>query len=205
MPVAGCSAANAAHAFGVYDWVRYRIVPMKRVGNSVFLPLALVPVASLAFALAAAEPANTADAPAVPPPTTRAQPSASSVPDPKTCVVVLEEMGRVGFRIADAQAVAESILRALRPRVGRDGIVYAGVAKSQAELQRMLGKGVETPEIQQQKLDYFKAAEGNASWLLRARFGIDKKAIKAQRHWITVSCRKKGAAPESPSAGKKGR
>jgi hypothetical protein len=124
--------------------------------------------------------------------------SGDSLPDPKRCVVLLEELTDVGFRIADAQGVAETVQRAIRKRVGRDGIVYGGVAKSQRELQKMLGQGVETPAIQQKKLDYFKAAEENATWLLRARFGVSKKGPKDKKHWITLSCRKRGADPKSP-------
>lgn len=119
--------------------------------------------------------------------------SGDSLPDPKRCVVLLEELGDVGFRIADAQGVAETVQRAMRKRVGRDGIVYGGVAKSQRQLQKMLGQGVETPAIQQKKLDYFKAAEENATWVLRARFGTSKKAPKDKKHWITVTCRKRDA------------
>jgi hypothetical protein len=124
--------------------------------------------------------------------------SGDSLPDPKRCVVLLEELTDVGFRIADAQGVAETVQRAIRKRVGRDGIVYGGVVKSQRELQKMLGQGVETPAIQQKKLDYFKAAEDNATWLLRARFGTSKKGPKDKKHWITVSCRKRGGDPKSP-------
>lgn len=133
--------------------------------------------------------------PAAPAP---AHESGDTLPDPRRCVVLLEELGDVGFRIADAQAVADTVQRGLRTRVGRDGIIYGGIAKSQAELQKMLGPSVETPAIQQKKLDYFKAAEANATWIVRARFGVDKKAPKDKRHWITLACRKKGADPKSP-------
>jgi hypothetical protein len=70
--------------------------------------------------------------------------------------------------------------------------------KSQRELQKMLGQGVETPEIQQKKLAYFQAAEQNATWLVRARFGTNKKGPKDKKNWITVSCRKKGADAKVP-------
>jgi hypothetical protein len=112
------------------------------------------------------------------------------VPDAKKCVIVVEELKDVGFRIADAQAVAQILEAKLRERVGRDGVIYGGVAKSQAQLQKMLGPGVETPAIQQEKLDYFKAAEANAKWRVSAKFGTNKKAPADKRNWITVACRK---------------
>ncbi len=115
--------------------------------------------------------------------------------DPQKCVVVLEEMGDVGFRIADAQAAAEAVATHLRKRVGRDGVVYQGVQKSQLQLQTMLGKSVETPAIQQEQLDYFAAAEKNAPWRVRVRFGANKKAKHPDSaQWITATCLKKGTA-----------
>lgn len=113
--------------------------------------------------------------------------------DPKRCVAVLEEMGSVGFRISDAQVVADAVLTSMRKRVGHDAAHYAGVAASAAAMKKLL----QTPEgagPQESQLAFFKGCEDAAPWRLRARFGTDKKGEK--NHWVTLSCRKKGADPD---------
>ena len=125
--------------------------------------------------------------------TARAQSIAGSLSDPKKCVVILEGMGDVGFRISDAGMIADGVITAIRKRVGFDGAQYAGVAEAAASMKRILA----TPEgggPQAEKLAWFKECETNAPWRIKARFGTPKPAAKkagALAHWVTVSCRKK--------------
>lgn len=110
--------------------------------------------------------------------------------DPARCAVILEDMGPVGFRISDAQVVADALLTGLRKRVGFDGAHYEGVAASAAAMKKLLA----TPEgagPQEAQLAWFEKCEEHAPWRVRARFGTASKG--AQRHWISVTCRKKGA------------
>lgn len=123
----------------------------------------------------------------------RAQSIAGALSDPNKCVVILEGMGEVGFRISDAGMVADGVITGIRKRVGFDGAQYAGVAESAAALKKLLA----TPEgggPQEEKLAWFKLCEANAPWRIKARFGTATKVAKkkgALAHWVTVSCRKK--------------
>ena len=45
---------------------------------------------------------------------------------------MVEDMGDVGFRISDAQAVAESVVAPLKKRVGAQAAFYEGVLKAAA-------------------------------------------------------------------------
>jgi hypothetical protein len=119
---------------------------------------------------------------------TRAQSVTPTLGDPKKCVVILEGMGDVGFRISDAQVVADGVITAMRKRVGFEGAHYAGVAESAAAMKKLLA----TPEgagPQEAQLAWFKECEANAPWRIKARFGTSKKK-GTQPHWVTVSCRK---------------
>jgi hypothetical protein len=129
----------------------------------------------------------------------RAQSVAPPVGDPKKCVVMIDDMGNVGFRISDAQVVTDAVLQGLRKRVGFDGAHYAGVAASHAAMKKLLS----TPEgagPQEAQLAFYKACEEEAPWRVRARFGTDKgrSGGKGGRHWVTLSCRRSGEADKKP-------
>jgi hypothetical protein len=119
----------------------------------------------------------------------------TSFPDPKKCVVVVEELKDVGFRIGDAQMVAEALLQGLRKRVGQDGALYEGVAASTGKLNKLLGNSIEGGTIQEQQLSYYKACIGNAPWRVHAKL-VGKKGIE-------VSCRKVDADKKAEPADKK--
>src|SRR6185295_14088758 len=93
--------------------------------------------------------------------------------DPKKCVVVVDDMGDVGFRISDAQVVADAVVTGLRKRLGSDAVTYAGIAASAAAMKTLLA----TPEgagPQDAQLKWFKECEAAAPWRVRARFGTTK-------------------------------
>jgi hypothetical protein len=113
-----------------------------------------------------------------------AQSAKPTMPDPKACVVVVENIGDVGLRIADAQGVIETVVLGLRKRVGNDSVVYLGTKESAAQMKRLLGKNTETT-IQDTQIAYFEAAEKAAPWRVKA-----KMAMKKGKHVLTVSCRK---------------
>jgi hypothetical protein len=116
----------------------------------------------------------------------RAQSVAQSLGDPARCVVVVDDAGNVGLRIADAQSVHEAVVTALRKRLGTDAVVYEGSRKNAEQMKKMLGSSAETT-IQDEQLKYYDAAMKAASWRVRVRFGQTKG-----QHWITLSCRKAG-------------
>jgi hypothetical protein len=109
--------------------------------------------------------------------------------DPKRCVAVVEEMGKVGLRISDAQAVASDAVHALRKRMGYDRVVFEGTLKGQEQLKRMLGAGAEN-QMQEEQIAYFRAAIKHAPYKVRVRFGTKKG-----KSWISVSCRKSEHKP----------
>ena len=118
----------------------------------------------------------------------RAQSLGPSLGDPKKCVVVVDDMGDVGFRISDAQVVADAVVSNLRKRIGFESVTYAGVAASAAAMKRLLA----TPEgagPQDAQLKWFKDCEQSAPWRVRARFGTGK----GNMHWVSASCRRAGA------------
>ena len=110
--------------------------------------------------------------------------SMTALPDPAKCVVVVDDAGNVGLKISDAQAAHETVVTALRKRLGTDAVVYEGLQKNAAKMKQMLGSSSETT-LQDSQLAYFAAAAKAAPWRVRVRFGQKKG-----EHWITVSCRK---------------
>lgn len=120
---------------------------------------------------------------------TGADAPASSHPDPARCRVVLEDMGNVGLRISDAQALAQDALSALRRRLGQDAAVYEGLLKSHEQLRRVLGPGAET-QVQDEQVAYLEACARAAPFRVQIRFG---KSRKKGGHFITVACRNAGS------------
>ena len=108
---------------------------------------------------------------------------AASLGDPSRCVVVVDDAGNVGLRIADAQSAHEAVVTALRKRMGTDAVVYEGSRKNAEQMKRMLGASSET-SIQDEQLKYYDAAMKAAPWRVKVRFGQKKS-----EHWITLSCR----------------
>lgn len=106
-------------------------------------------------------------------------------PDPKECTVVIDSIGRVGYRIADAQSLTNLVLREFRNRVGREGAVYEGTLISDKKMTRMLD-GSES-EIRAEKMAYYEAAIGHAKRRVKMKFGKKKK-----KHYIELTCRDKG-------------
>lgn len=106
------------------------------------------------------------------------------LPDPKKTVVVVDDAGDVGLRIADAQTAHELVITRLRKRLGTDAVVYEGARNSAAQMKRLLGPNAETT-IQDTQLQWFDAAAKAAPWRVRVRFGK-----KGGEHWITVACRR---------------
>ena len=66
--------------------------------------------------------------------------------------VVLEDMGNVGYRITDAQILVDWVTSGIRPRVGRENIMYEGLLKSKKDLQRRLGR-TETHDAQSKEIE----------------------------------------------------
>ena len=99
-------------------------------------------------------------------------------------------MGAVGYRISDAQALAQDTLTHLRKRLGQDAAAYEGLLKSHAQMKRMLGQGAEH-EVQQAQIAALQACADQAPFRMRVRFGKQKGA-----HFITMACRNRGAPPE---------
>lgn len=134
---------------------------------------------ALSLALPAA-PEKAADKPA---------PLPDTFPDPGVCRVILDDMGAVGYRISDAQMLAETTMSEMQKRLGYGGIVYAGTVKNAHKMKRMLGPSAET-QLQDDQIEYHRRAEAAATHRIRVRF----KKKKGQHH-ITVTCRKQGDAP----------
>jgi hypothetical protein len=107
----------------------------------------------------------------------------ASLGDPSRCLVVVDDAGEVGLRIADAQSAHEAVVTALRKRLGTEAVVYEGSRKNAAQLKKMLGTSAETT-IQDEQLRYYDAAITAAPWRVKVRFGQRKG-----EHWITLSCR----------------
>lgn len=110
--------------------------------------------------------------------------------DPAECRIVVDDMGAVGYRIGDAQQIAETVVSGLRKRAGHTAVVYEGSYISDKKLKKMLGPGGEN-EIQEQKLEYYEKAIKNAKFRVRARFGK-----KGKTHFATLTCRNSSAPPE---------
>lgn len=104
--------------------------------------------------------------------------------DPKRVVVVVDDAGDVGLRISDAQMAHETVITALRKRLGNDAVAYEGEKKNAAMMKKMLGPNAETT-IQDARLTWFDAAEKVAPWRVRVRFGSKKG-----QQFVKVTCRK---------------
>ena len=94
--------------------------------------------------------------------------------------VVLEDMGNVGFRISDAQSLANWVSNALAKRVGHDNVAYEGLLKSKKDLARRLGN-TEIHPTQAADIQRLEAFVKEAQVWVKARFGKNKKG-----HWVTV-------------------
>lgn len=119
-------------------------------------------------------------------------PSSAALGDPARCVVVVESFENVGFRISDAQVVAETVLVPLKKRVGQQAAMYEGVLKSAEQMKKMLGPTAEGAGPQETQLAHYTACREASPWRVKASFGLAGKG-KAKKHWIEVACRKKGA------------
>lgn len=117
-------------------------------------------------------------------------PSSASLGDPAKCVVVVEDMGNVGFRISDAQVVAETVLTPLKKRVGHQAAMYEGVLKSAQRMKKMLGPTAEGAGPQETQLQHYTACRDASPWRIKASFGSPAKG-KSKKHWIEVSCHKR--------------
>jgi hypothetical protein len=111
-------------------------------------------------------------------------------PDPAKCLTVIDDMGKVGFRISDAQALAEMTLSEFRRRQGNDAVVYEGFLVSSEALKKMLGARSES-QVTDDQITYYKAAIANAKHRVRVKFGK-----RAKTHFIVVTCRKATASPD---------
>ena len=119
----------------------------------------------------------------------RAQSMAPTLPDASKCVVLVEDMGDVGFRISDSGALAEAVVVGFRKRLSRDGVLYGGSAAAASSMRKMLGPGSET-QVQEAQLTYFKAATANAKFHVAVHFGT-----KGRTEWVTLECKRTGAKP----------
>lgn len=117
-------------------------------------------------------------------------PTNAALGDPAKCVVMVEDMGNVGFRISDAQAVAESVVSPLKKRVGSQAAFYEGVLKSAQSMQKILGSAVEGGTPQETQRKHFEACRDAAPWRVKASFGGPAKG-KSKQHWIEAVCHKR--------------
>ena len=98
--------------------------------------------------------------------------------------VVLQDMGNVGFRISDAQSLANWVSNGLAQRVGHENVAYEGLLKSKKDLARRLGN-TEIHPTQAADIERLEAFVQGAQVWVKARFGKNKKG-----HWVDLSCRK---------------
>jgi len=117
-------------------------------------------------------------------PATAQSATGPAMSDPKRVVVIVDDAGDVGLRISDAQMAHETVIVALRKRLGNDAVAYGGQRKNAATMKKMLGPNAETT-IQDTQLVWFDAAEAAAPWRVRVTFGTKKN-----EHWVTAACRK---------------
>lgn len=123
---------------------------------------------------------------------TAAPAPAPTAPAPARCRAFLEDMGKVGLRISDAQALAQDTLTVLRQRLGQEGAAYEGLLKSHLDIKRRLGPGAEH-QIQDEQIAWLQACAESAPFRVRVRFGKKKG-----RHFIALSCRNKDAPASRP-------
>lgn len=112
--------------------------------------------------------------------------------DPASARVVVEELGDVGLRISDAQALATDVVTALRTRMGQDAVVFEGTLSGNLRMKKLLGNRAES-QIQDEQVAYLRSAMAAAPYRVRVRFGK-----KAGVHWIIMSCRDRAAPPTRP-------
>jgi hypothetical protein len=94
-------------------------------------------------------------------------------------------MGDVGFRISDAQIVAEAVVKELRKRLGHDAVAFEGTFRSAESMKRLLN-APEATTPQQAQLEWFQKCQANALWRVRPQFGISKG-----KQFVSVQCKKK--------------
>ena len=111
--------------------------------------------------------------------------------------VVLEDMGNVGFRISDAQSLANWVSNALAKRVGHDNVAYEGLLKSKKDLARRLGN-TEIHPTQAADIQRLEAFVKEAQVWVKARFGKNKKG-----HWVDLSCRAQPGKGQKPKEKKR--
>lgn len=121
-----------------------------------------------------------ADGIVLPPPVITEQ---TTGPDPSVCRVVLEDMGNVGIRIADAQALATDSLTHLRKRLGQEAVLYEGLIKSKLQMRKQLGKRSQTRQ-QKAQIKYLEACAAHAPYRVSVRFGKKRK-----QEFLTLECR----------------
>lgn len=110
--------------------------------------------------------------------------------DPASCRVVLEDLGNLGLRISDGQAVATDVMTGLRQRLGDDAVIFEGTLTGKLKMKKMLGPSGEA-QIQEDQIAYLKAATKQAPFRVSVRFGKKKSG-----HWIELACKnKEGTAP----------
>ncbi|MFZ9886967.1 MAG: hypothetical protein ACO3JL_05635 [Myxococcota bacterium] len=119
---------------------------------------------------------------------TQAHPATGA--DPAAVRVVVEELGNVGLRISDAQALATDVVSGLRARMGSDAVVFEGTLSGSLKMKKLVGQAVES-QIQDDQIAYLQAATTTAPFRVRVRFGK-----KAGAHWIALSCRARADPPE---------
>lgn len=117
-------------------------------------------------------------------------------PDPAACLTVVDDMGKVGYRIGDAQALAEATVNEFRRRQGNDAVVYEGFLVSSEALKKMLGSQSES-QVTDDQIAYYKAAVASAKHRVRVRFGKRKKT-----HYVVVTCRASSSGPDDVLATK---
>ena len=111
--------------------------------------------------------------------------------------VVLEDMGNVGFRISDAQSLANWVSSSLGKRVGHENVAYEGLLKSKKDLARRLGN-TEIHPTQAADIQRLEAFVKEAQVWVKARFGKDKKG-----HWVDLSCRSSQDKTQKPKEKKR--
>jgi len=126
--------------------------------------------------------------------TTASQVHPVSKTEPTECLVVVEEMGNVGLRISEAQALASEATTTLRERLGFERVLFEGTYTGKVGMKKRLGAAIEN-EMQNEELAYLKAAIEHAPYRVRMRFGHGGKKAKGA-HWIDLSCRKADAKPK---------
>lgn len=119
------------------------------------------------------------------------QAAPASGADPAEVRVVLEDLGNVGLRISDAQALATDVMTGLQKRLGYNAVIFEGSLAGHLKMKRLLGGNAES-QIQDDQIAYLKAAMEKARFRVGVRFGKTKKA-----HFVTLACRNSGAPKDA--------